>query len=61
MKGQLTSISAEDNEIYVQTDDLTECSGDAELNQRKGKLIPIIDLMLELTWSGRQQKINLNI
>ncbi|RIA95485.1 activator of Hsp90 ATPase [Glomus cerebriforme] len=52
LKEQSSNLTAEDNGINVQTDDLTECSGDAELNQRKGKLIPIIDLMLELTWSG---------
>jgi len=31
---------------------VTECNGDAELNQRKGKLIPIYDLVIDLTWSG---------
>jgi activator of HSP90 ATPase len=53
LKEHSANLTAEDNEINVQVNDLTECSGDAELNQRKGKLIPIIDLMLELTWSGK--------
>jgi len=52
LKEKLTNLTVENNDINVQINDLTECSGDAELNQRKGKLIPIIDLMLELTWSG---------
>ena len=42
----------------VKTLKMTECNGDAELNQRKGKLIPIYDLVIELTWSGMLNNIN---
>ncbi|CAB4383310.1 unnamed protein product [Rhizophagus irregularis] len=58
LKEQSANLIAEDNGICVQINDLTECSGDAELNQRKGKLIPIIDLNLELTWSGNTSDDN---
>ncbi|CAG8675491.1 7624_t:CDS:2, partial [Scutellospora calospora] len=52
LKEQLIGLTAEHEGITVKTVDVTECSGDADLNQRKGKLIPFIDLVIELTWSG---------
>ncbi|CAJ0637509.1 4371_t:CDS:10, partial [Entrophospora sp. SA101] len=52
LKTNLINISVEHEGITVKTLKVTECNGDAELNQRKGKLIPIYDLVIDLTWSG---------
>ncbi|CAG8477066.1 4419_t:CDS:2 [Acaulospora morrowiae] len=52
LKEKLVDLEAEQDGIVVKTTELTECSGDADLNQRKGKLIPFIDMVIELTWSG---------
>ncbi|CAG8481441.1 4968_t:CDS:10 [Acaulospora colombiana] len=52
LKEKLVGLEAEHDGIVVKTTELSECSGDADLNQRKGKLIPLIDMVIELRWSG---------
>ncbi|CAG8644014.1 31664_t:CDS:2 [Gigaspora margarita] len=49
-KEKLVGLNAEHEGITVKISDLTRCTGDADLNQRKGKLIPFVDLVIELTW-----------
>jgi activator of HSP90 ATPase len=48
---QLTGKSITHNEITVKVDSV-EVSGDCDLNQRKGQVISIFDLVLKLKWSG---------
>ncbi|CAJ0745941.1 633_t:CDS:10, partial [Entrophospora sp. SA101] len=52
LKTNLENLSVEHEGVMVKIASVTECNGDAELNQRKGKLIPIYDLVIDLTWSG---------
>ncbi|CAG8765890.1 30727_t:CDS:2, partial [Racocetra persica] len=49
-KERLIGLSAEHEGISIKISEITQCSGDADLNQRKGKLIPFIDLVIELAW-----------
>ncbi|CAG8681454.1 1466_t:CDS:2, partial [Dentiscutata erythropus] len=51
-KEKLIGLNVEHEGIKVKISDLTRCTGDADLNQRKGKFIPIIDLVIELSWCG---------
>lgn len=32
---------------------MIECTGDVDLNQRKGKIITIYDVVLKLAWKGK--------
>lgn len=32
---------------------MVECTGDVDLNQRKGKIITIYDVVLKLDWQGK--------
>jgi len=51
---ELTAITiAGDGDESIQITEVTEVDGDAELGQRKSKLITIYDIKIELKWSGR--------
>ncbi|CAG8439538.1 8536_t:CDS:2 [Diversispora eburnea] len=47
---KLVNLEIEHEGYKIETTEIIECSGDADLNQRKGKFIPIIDLEVELKW-----------
>jgi len=49
---QLVGVTAEQDGITVQTDSVTEVTGDVDLNQRKGKIITIFDVQMTISWSG---------
>ncbi len=51
-KDKLAGVKASSNNVSVETNNVTEVSGDVELNQRKGKLITIFDVAITLTWKG---------
>ncbi|KAG5458387.1 MAG: activator of Hsp90 ATPase [Olpidium bornovanus] len=40
------------NGAVVKTVDVTNCEGDVDLNQRKGKVITLFDLKLTVNWTG---------
>jgi activator of HSP90 ATPase len=42
--------------VTVKITSLDECSGDVDLNQRKGKLLAIYDVALKLSWEGKKKK-----
>ncbi|CAG8446553.1 14526_t:CDS:2 [Ambispora leptoticha] len=45
-------LSAEHEGTSVKIDEVDNCSGDVDLSNRKGKIITIYDLQLDLRWSG---------
>ena len=48
----LKTIKAEEDGVTAQIDGVTSCEGDAEVSQRKGKVITIFDVSLSLDYSG---------
>jgi activator of HSP90 ATPase len=49
---KLVGISASENNVRVSITSLDECTGDVDLNQRKGKLLAMYDVALKLGWQG---------
>lgn len=52
MTEKLVGTSVEKNNLHVAITSLDECTGDVDLNQRKGKLLVIYDVALKLSWQG---------
>ncbi|ORY90501.1 activator of Hsp90 ATPase [Syncephalastrum racemosum] len=50
---QLVGLEASKDEASVKIVSVDECTGDCDLNQRKGKIITIYDLVLKLTFEGQ--------
>ncbi|KAI8981549.1 activator of Hsp90 ATPase [Pilobolus umbonatus] len=48
----LVGISGVKNQNKATVTKVTECTGDVDLNQRKGKIITIYDVELKLQWEG---------
>ncbi|KAJ3308707.1 hypothetical protein HDV04_000963 [Boothiomyces sp. JEL0838] len=49
---RLTNISVDHNGTSVSISEVTDVTGDCDLNQRKGQVINIFDLQLKLKWKG---------
>ncbi|KAI8646862.1 activator of Hsp90 ATPase [Parasitella parasitica] len=49
---QLVGLEAEKDGNKARISKMVECSGDVDLNQRKGKIITIYDVSLKLNWEG---------
>ncbi|ORZ19490.1 activator of Hsp90 ATPase [Absidia repens] len=49
---QLEGLKAENNGTQVEITKMVETDGDVELCQRKGKLITIFDVRIQLAWKG---------
>lgn len=49
---QLVGLEAEKNGNTASITKMVECTGDVDLNQRKGKIITIYDVVLKLNWKG---------
>lgn len=52
LEKDLADISVEENGVTAKIDSLLSCEGDAEVSQRKGKVITIFDVSLSLEYSG---------
>ncbi|KAI8885066.1 hypothetical protein K501DRAFT_284517 [Backusella circina FSU 941] len=52
---QLSGLTAEKNGIKVKINHLDECTGDVDLNQRKGKILAIYDVALSLSWEAQDE------
>lgn len=50
---QLVGLEAEKNGNTASITKMVECTGDVDLNQRKGKIITIYDVVLKLNWKGK--------
>lgn len=49
---ELVNLSVSKNSTTVTITSLDECTGDVDLNQRKGKLLAIYDVALKLSWKA---------
>jgi len=49
---KLVGTSAAKDSSQVVITSLDECTGDVDLNQRKGKLLAIYDVALKMSWQG---------
>ncbi|KAI9470572.1 MAG: activator of Hsp90 ATPase [Benjaminiella poitrasii] len=52
LQQKLVGLQAENNGNKVSIASLDDCTGDVDLNQRKGKLMAIYDVALKLSWQG---------
>lgn len=52
LKKQLCVISADDNGVTAKVDDLLSMDGDVDVSQRKGKVITLFDVKLQLEYQG---------
>lgn len=50
---QLVGLTVEKDRSKVRITSLDECTGDVDLNQRKGKLLAIYDVALKLSWEAQ--------
>ncbi|CAO0791875.1 unnamed protein product [Mucor circinelloides] len=50
---KLVGTSADKGNSKVVITSLDECTGDVDLNQRKGKLLAIYDVALKMSWQGK--------
>ncbi|KAI8047404.1 activator of Hsp90 ATPase [Gilbertella persicaria] len=50
---QIVGLSVQEKKILVSITSLDECTGDVDLNQRKGKLLAIYDMALKFGWQGQ--------
>jgi activator of HSP90 ATPase len=49
----LAGVSAEENGVSAQVDKVLSMDGDVDVSQRKGKVITLFDIKLQLEYSGR--------
>ena len=52
LQNELIKVSAEDNGAFVKVTKMSSMDGDVDVSQRKGKVITIFDLKLQLEFSG---------
>lgn len=55
LEQELVGISAEEGDITAKIDTVLSMDGDCDVSQRKGKVITIFDVKLQLEWSGELQ------
>ncbi len=48
----LAAISAEEGDVSAKVDKILSMDGDVDVNQRKGKVITLFDVRLQLEYSG---------
>ncbi|KAJ3153714.1 hypothetical protein HK101_001719 [Irineochytrium annulatum] len=53
LKEKLTGVSVEVNGTHVESTGVTSVTGDVDINQRKGKLITVYDLAMNVSWTGK--------
>lgn len=52
LENDLTTISAEEGNLSAKVTGVTSMEGDVDVSQRKGKVITLFDLKLQLKWEG---------
>lgn len=48
----LVGLSADENDVHVEINKILSMEGDVDVSQRKGKVITIFDVRLQLEWTG---------
>lgn len=56
LEKDLTALSVEDDGVSAKIDRLISMDGDVEVSQRKGKVITIYDVKLQLEYSGKNKE-----
>jgi activator of HSP90 ATPase len=52
LESELIGISAKDGDVTAKVDSVLSMEGDCDVSQRKGKVITIFDVKLQLEFSG---------
>ena len=52
LERELVKISAQENDAFVKIKKVVSVDGDVDVSQRKGKVITIFDLRLQLEFNG---------
>lgn len=52
LEENVTGIAAEENGVSAQVDKVLSMDGDVDVSQRKGKVITLFDVKLQLEYSG---------
>lgn len=52
LETELTTISAEENGVTAQIKKVVSVDGDVDVSQRKGKVITLFDIKLQLEYEG---------
>jgi activator of HSP90 ATPase len=52
LESQLIGISAQEGDVTAKVDSVLSMEGDCDVSQRKGKVITIFDVKLQLEFSG---------
>lgn len=53
LEGEVTKVSAEDGDVSAKITKLVSMDGDVDVSQRKGKVITIFDVSLQLEYEGK--------
>jgi activator of HSP90 ATPase len=56
LESELVGISAKDGDVTAKIDSVLSMEGDCDVSQRKGKVITIFDVKLQLEFSGMAQR-----
>jgi activator of HSP90 ATPase len=56
---KVVGLETEKDGHKVKISNLSSCTGDVEVCQRKGKIITIYDVALEYSWEGKKKKAQL--
>ena len=49
---EVVGVSAEEGDTSAKVDSIMSMDGDVDVSQRKGKVITLFDVKLQLEWSG---------
>lgn len=53
LTGEIVGVSAEEGDTSAKVDSIMSMDGDVDVSQRKGKVITLFDVKLQLEWSGK--------
>ena len=59
LQTNLTGISAQDGDVSAKVTKVNSMEGDVDVSQRKGKVITIFDVKLQLEYEGKQERSEL--
>ena len=52
LEGEVVGLSVEEGDMSAKIDSIMSMDGDVDVSQRKGKVITLFDVKLQLEWSG---------
>ena len=55
LDSELTTISAKDGDVSAKVSKVVSMDGDVDVSQRKGKVITLFDVKLQLDYEGMEQ------